>query len=219
MCFHRYTFPWLCLWEGCITYHSVSSHILWCALGRIHNRLKVVFCFMHATPSHNIHHVDLLTCIEHIRGQNPATRENACWIYSVGSVSKMYLILSVTFLIFFAIWGVICVELAHSSLGDQEDIFITHLVIIFKSKVSAFPIVVIFSVAVCLRLVVVLSYAVSFMCIYPGTAGFVSFIAVQSYGVRKKIKYIMAWWSHSFVCTLHYLIIIIMQTYLKVLNF
>ena len=30
---------------------------------------------------------------------------------------------------------------------------------------------------------------------------------------------IMALWSYFFVCTLHYLIVIIMQTYLKVLNF
>ena len=33
------------------------------------------------------------------------------------------------------------------------------------------------------------------------------------------IKYIMAWLSYSFARTLHYLIIIIMQTYLKVLDF
>ena len=28
-------------------------------------------------------------------------------------------------------------------------------------------------------------------------------------------EYIIAWWSYSFVCTLHYLIVIIMQTYVK----
>ena len=32
-------------------------------------------------------------------------------------------------------------------------------------------------------------------------------------------EYIMARWTYSFVCTLHHLIFIIMQTYLKVLNF
>ena len=40
-------------------------------------------------------------------------------------------------------------------------------------------------------------------------------ITVQSYDVR---KYIIAWWSYAVICTLHYLITIIMQTYLKVLN-
>ena len=33
------------------------------------------------------------------------------------------------------------------------------------------------------------------------------------------IDCIMAQWSHSLVCTLHYLIIMIMEMYLKVLNF
>ena len=33
------------------------------------------------------------------------------------------------------------------------------------------------------------------------------------------IEYFLSWWSYSFVCILHYLIINIMQTYLKVLNF
>ena len=46
---------------------------------------------------------------------------------------------------------VICVQLAHSNLGDREDIFITHFIIIIKSEISTLPIVVIFSVVVCLR--------------------------------------------------------------------
>ena len=50
-----------------------------------------------------------------------------------------------------AIYGVACVELAHSNLGDWKAIFIIHLIIIIKSEVSIFPIVVIFSMVVCLR--------------------------------------------------------------------
>ena len=73
---------------------------------------------------------------------------NACWVYHVESVSKMGLVLSITF---FAIYGVACVELAHSSLGHWKDIFIIHLIIIIKSEVSTFSIVVILSVVVCLR--------------------------------------------------------------------
>ena len=65
------------------------------ALCRIHNGLKVVFCFMYVTPSH-YHPVDFLTCIEHIRWKIPKSCVNACWVFSVGGVSKMYLILSVT---------------------------------------------------------------------------------------------------------------------------
>ena len=48
------------------------------------------------------------------------------------------------------IW-VACVELAHSSLGDWKDIFITHLIIIIKSEVSTFPLLSYFFVVVCLR--------------------------------------------------------------------
>ena len=44
-----------------------SAQPMMCAVGRIHNGLKVVFCCRHATPSGYHHHADLLTCIEHIR--------------------------------------------------------------------------------------------------------------------------------------------------------
>ena len=46
-------------------------------------------------------------------------------------------------------------------------------------------------------------------------------VQVKDYQICKYIitEYIMAQRSYSFVCTLHYLIIIIMQKYLKVLNF
>ena len=67
------------------------------------------------------------------------TQKNAWCVYHVESVSKKRLVLSITF---FAIYGVTCVELSHSSLGDWKDIFITHLIIIIKSEVSTFPIVV-----------------------------------------------------------------------------
>ena len=59
-----------------------------------------MFCFMHATLSRYHHYADLLTCIEHIQWNIPEAWVNACWVYSVESVSKMWLILSVTFLIF-----------------------------------------------------------------------------------------------------------------------
>ena len=39
---------------------------------------------------------------------------NTCWVFSVESVSKIELVLSITFLIFFVIYGVECVQLTHS---------------------------------------------------------------------------------------------------------
>ena len=112
---------------------SDSAQSMMCTVGRIQNGLKVVFCILHATPSHYHRHGDLLISIEHIGWKIAEACVNAYWVYSVESVSKMYLVLSVTYIIFFAICGVVCVELAHSSLGDREDMFITYLIIVIIS--------------------------------------------------------------------------------------
>ena len=42
------------------------------------------------------------------------------------------------------IYGVVCVQLAHFSLGDWEDISIAHVVIIIESEVSTLPIIIFF---------------------------------------------------------------------------
>ena len=49
------------------------------------------------------------------------------------------------------LYGVVCVQVAHFSIGDWKDISIAHAIIIIKSEVSTFPIVIIFAVVVCLR--------------------------------------------------------------------
>ena len=54
--------------------------------------------------------------------------------------------------------------------------------------------------------------------VYPGKAGFCFFSYCLVLWCAQILEYIMARWSYSFICTLHYLIIIIMQKYLKVLN-
>ena len=108
----------------------------------------------------------------------------------------------------FCIYRVACVELAHSSLGDWKNIFITHLIIIIKSEVSTFPIVVIFFRG-CVSEMVVLSYSVIYYIYIP----------MFSLWHLQTIGYIMACRSCSFVCRLHHLIIIIMQTNLKALNY
>ena len=48
-------------------------------------------------------------------------------------------------------YEVVCVQLFHFSIGDWKDWSIVHVTIIIKSEVSTFPIVIIFSVVVCLR--------------------------------------------------------------------
>ena len=61
---------------------------------------------------------------------------------SCGCVSNMLLVLSITNVI--KIYGVVCVQLTHFSSGDWKDIFIAHVIIIIKSEVATFPIVIIF---------------------------------------------------------------------------
>ena len=41
-------------------------------------------------------------------------------------------------------YGVVCIQLSHSSLEDREDTFVTHLIVISKLEVSNFPIIFIF---------------------------------------------------------------------------
>ena len=53
----------------------------------------------------------------------------------------MLLVLSITFVI--KIYGVVCVQLTRFSSVDWKDIFIAHVIIIIKSEVSTFPIVII----------------------------------------------------------------------------
>ena len=82
------------------------------------------------------------------------------------------------------IYRVACVELAHSSLGDWKNISITHLIIIIKSEVSTFPIVVIFFRG-CVSEMVVLSYSVIYYIYIPGTLGPCFHYWCSVYGICK----------------------------------
>ena len=64
------------------------------------------------------------------------------WSLSCGGVPNMLLVLSITFHFHLYIYGVVCVQLAHFSLGDWEDISIAHIIIIIKSEVSTLPIII-----------------------------------------------------------------------------
>ena len=71
--------------------------------------------------------------------------------------------------IFITIYGV-CVQLAHFTIGDWKDISIAHVIIIIKSEVSTFPIVIKFFCG-CVSEMFVTSYYVT-SCIYiPGKPG------------------------------------------------
>ena len=172
-------FRWIPSWLGFTSSDSAQSML--CTVGRIHNGPKVMFFFMPATGPHYHHYAE----ITHLHWTHTVKEileawVNACWVYSIESVSKMYLVLSSTYLFFFTVCGVVCVQLSPSS--GRKDISINHLIIIIKSEVLTFPIVVI-SFRVCVPEVVVPSLAVGFIYI-PRKLGLVSFITVQSYDVR-----------------------------------
>ena len=94
----------------------------------------------------------------------------------------MLLVLWITFVI--KIYGVVCVQLTHFSSGDWKDIFIVHVIIIIKSEVSTFLIVIIFFRGRVSEMFVT-SYSVTY-CIYiPGKLGFCSHHYCAVYDERK----------------------------------
>ena len=78
---------------------------------------------------------------------------------SCGGVFNMLQVLSIPF-IFTIIYGV-CVQLAHFSTGDWQHASIAHVIIIIKSEVSTFPIVIIFF-RCCVPKIFVTSYSVTY---------------------------------------------------------
>ena len=112
----------------------ISTYIvqfMGCVIGWIHYGLKVVFCLRHFTAFHYQHHTTLLMGIDHM-------------YMFVGCLVEVWLTCCYSFrspLIFITIHVVVCVQLANFSIGDWNDIYIAHVIIIIKSEVSTFPIV------------------------------------------------------------------------------
>ena len=163
-----------------------------CAVGRIHNGLKVVFCCMHATPSHYRQRADLLSCIEHIRCEILEACTNACWVH-LSSVSDMWLVPSVAFRVFSVIYEILCVELSLSCY-NREDIIITHLYhtgSINLSHCCIFPWLCAWGTIMCCMSYIPRVSWVLFL-----------FINVQSYGV---CKYSSSSWpsDHILLCVLY----------------
>ena len=92
-------------------------------------------------------------------------------------------------------YRVVCVQLAHFSLGDWEDISIAHVIIIIKSEVSTLPIIIFFRS--CVPEMFVTSYSVTY-CIYiPGKRG----LCFHYYcAVNDECKYSDTFWLADRVC-------------------
>ena len=137
---------------------------------------------------------------------------NACRVDFVEIASKMKIDFSIAFFIFFAKYRVVGVQLTHSSLDYREEIVIFYRITITMSKISIFP----GSKSLFLdiwfyhRILSVTSYKSQRSC-------FVSPLLNRGRWREPTFGLIMTWRSYSFVCTSHYLNIIIMQTYRKAL--
>ena len=107
---------------------------------------------------------------------------------------------------------------AISVLGDGNDISIAHVIIIIKSEVSTFPIVIIFCPWLCAWDVCYITFCHLLHIRYGKTGNLFSLLLCSLWWVQI-FGYVLACRSYSFVCTVHHLIIIIMQTYLKALTY
>ena len=93
-----------------------------------------------------------------------------------------------------------------SVLGDWKDISIAHVIIIIKSEVSTFPIVIKFFRG-CVPEMFVTSYSVTHYIYVPGKPGNLFSLLLCSLWWVQIFGYVLACWSYSFVCTVHHLIV------------
>ena len=136
------------------------------------------------------------------------------WSLSWG-VSNMMLVLSITFHCHY-IWGCMC-STGPFRFRWLKGYPLAHVIIIIKSKVTTLPIIIIFFRG-CVHEMFVTSYSVTYCINIPGKPGFCFHYYCAVYNGVQIVGYVLACWSCSFVCTLHHLIIIIVQTYLKTFN-
>ena len=99
--------------------------------------------------------------------------------------------------IFITIYGVLCVQLAHVSIGDWKDMSIAHVIIIIKSEVSTFPIVIIFFRG-CVSEMFVTSYSVTYRIYILGKPGicfhyFMQFMMSANSQIRFDLKIVFVY--------------------------
>ena len=177
-----------------------------CVIGGIHYGLKVVFCFRHFTAFHYHHYARLLRHWTHVNA----------WRVSCGGVSNMLLVLSITLYFHYNIWC--CMNSAglfqfrwlewhiysscyyHHQIGG---IHLSHCYHIFPWLCAWDVCYIIFC-----HLLHILS----------GKTGNLFSFLLRSLWWVQIVGCVLVCGSYSFVCTIHHLTSIIVQTYLKTLN-
>ena len=104
-----------------------------------------------------------------------------------------------------------------SVLGDWKDMFIAHVIIIIKSKVSTFPIVITFFRG-CVPDIISYIIFCHLLLIRSGKTGNLFSLSLCILWWVQIFGYVLADRSYSFVCTVHHLSVIIVQTYTKALH-
>ena len=137
---------------------------------------------------------------------------NVCRV-SCGRVFSMRLVLSITFYFHYSRWG--CVQLAHFSKGYWKDIYSScyyhhQIGSIHLSHCYNFPWSCVWDVCY-----IIFHYLLH---IHSGKTGNSFSLLFCSLWWVQMVGYVLPWRSYSFIYTLHHLIIIIVQIYLKTLN-
>ena len=193
-------------WSSGLPDSLISTYIaqfMGFVLGRIRYELKVVFCFIHITAFH-YHH-----CARQLTGTEYISMFVEYLVEVCLTCCQSYRLL----FIFIAIYGVVCVQLAHFSIGDWKDISVALVIIIINSEVSIFPIVIIFP-WFCAWDVCCIIFCDSWHIRNGKTGNLLSPLLCRLWWVQI-VGYVLPCRSYSFVCTVHHHIIIIVQNYLK----
>ena len=140
---------------------------------------------------------------------------NVCRV-SCGGVFNILLVLSIIFYFHYNIWGCMCstdpfqyrwlkgyiysICYHHHQIGS---IHLSHCHHIFRG---------------CVPEVFVTTYSITYCTYVPGKPGICFHYYCAVYDRVQIVGYVLACRSYSFVCTVHHLIVIIVQTYLETLN-
>ena len=141
---------------------------------------------------------------------------NVCRV-SCGCVFNMLLVQSVSFYFNYNICGCMCSTGPFKYRWLKGYISIAHVIIIIKSEVSTFPIVIIFFPWLCAWDVCCIIFC-HLLHIRSGKTGNLFSSLLCSLWWVQIVGYVLPSRSYSFVCTIYHFIIIIVQTYLKTLS-
>ena len=120
-------FPWLCVWDGCTIIFCHLLHIYPGKTGTLFPFLMFSLWYLQtigyimACRSCSfvcrLHHLIIIIMQTYLKALNYS---NACQVYAAECVSKIKKILSI---IFYSIYGAVCLQLTYFSCDDRENVY------------------------------------------------------------------------------------------------